>query len=307
VPEEVVMSDDGDALPEVGPWAKEKLERLGKYLAAYTTVMKEQAHWCRGYVYIDAFAGSGRATVRETGPDDEHQVGMELIREPEEREVIDGSPAVALGIEHPFTAYRFVERDPERIEALRRLDAEYGVTRNIRIHEGDCNTALREMLIDNAKVNWREWRAVVFLDPFGMQVPWATIEGLARTRGVEVFLNFPVGMAIQRLLKRNAALSPSIRTRLDAYFGDPSWFDAVYRADPGLFGDDQVAKVEGSGKALLTWYLGRLKAAFGHASPAYLVRNSHGGHLYYLIHAGPNATGATIASHILGGGVRVKA
>ena len=48
----------------VGPWAKEKLEALGQYLSFYTTVLKNQGHWLRGTIFVDAFAGSGLARVR---------------------------------------------------------------------------------------------------------------------------------------------------------------------------------------------------------------------------------------------------
>jgi len=40
----------------VGPWAADKLDRLGKYLSAYTTIMKDQ-DWCERFYYIDAMAG----------------------------------------------------------------------------------------------------------------------------------------------------------------------------------------------------------------------------------------------------------
>ena len=30
---------------QVGPWVKDKLDRLGKYLNAYTTIMRRQ-EWC---------------------------------------------------------------------------------------------------------------------------------------------------------------------------------------------------------------------------------------------------------------------
>ena len=48
----------------VGPWAQDKLDRLRKYLHAYTSIMKEQK-WCKGYYYIDAFAGPGHHEVRK--------------------------------------------------------------------------------------------------------------------------------------------------------------------------------------------------------------------------------------------------
>jgi len=50
-------------------------------------------------------------------------------------------------------------------------------------------------------------RRVAFLDPFGMQVPWATIEGIARRTELEVILNFPMYMATQRLVKKGATFS----------------------------------------------------------------------------------------------------
>lgn len=301
------MSDrpDDASLPQVGPWAREKLDRLGKYLSAYTTILKDQGRWCRGYIYVDAFAGAGRAVVRGDGDAGGETLDLGIAADADDREVIDGSPAVALAIPNPFTLYVFIERDPARLAALRRLQGEHEPSRKIRIHEGDCNAYLRDRLIHNPDVDWRVWRAVAFLDPFGMQVPWTTIEGLGATGGVEVFINFPVGMAIQRLLKRSGRFTDVGRARLDAYFGDPGWFDVVYQKSPGLFGTDEVRKADDAAERLVEWYRGRLRAAFGHVSAPYLVKNTHGGHLYYLLFAGPNETGVRIADHVLGGGERV--
>jgi hypothetical protein len=41
-------SSDESELMDVGPWAREKLECLGKYLAAYTIILRKQ-HWLKGY------------------------------------------------------------------------------------------------------------------------------------------------------------------------------------------------------------------------------------------------------------------
>lgn len=277
----------GSPLPEVGPWAREKLERLRKYLSAYTTILSKQ-EWAAGYVYVDAFAGAGKSVLRRTGG-------------PEERELLDGSPRVALDIAYPFTRYVFVERDAARVESLQALQAEFGSTRQIRIEHADCNTYLRG-LAASPRVDWKWWRAVVFLDPFGMQVPWATLAGLAQTRAVEVFLNLPVGMAIQRLLRRRYhLLAPARRRQLDDYFGDAGRFDAVYPRRDTLFGPEP-RKVAGAADRLVAWYGERLRSAFGHVSPPHLVRNTRRGHLYYLIWAGPNKTGMKIASYVLGSG-----
>ena len=192
------MSDEQDA-QSVGPWAAAKLERLGKYLNAYTQILKQQHRWCQGYIYVDAFAGAGDYTLRPSSRTGSLGPLLSGIAEfasgsAEQRELIKGSARVALEIKQPFTQYVFVERDPERIGLLQQLRKEYP-QQNVSIQRGDCNAYLRQDFL--LKFNWSKWRAVVFLDPFGMQVPWATLEELGRTGGVEVFLNFPVGMAIQ--------------------------------------------------------------------------------------------------------------
>lgn len=286
----------------VGPWAKKKLVALQKYLSAYTTILKNQ-HF-KGFIYVDAFAGPGQHKIRQD-VDYEGQLSIlsELKNEdPEETQYLIGSPRIALEIKNPFSTYVFVETDSERVEHLNRLKKEYGTTRDIRIREMDCNKYLKEFFIENPKVNWKEWRGVVFLDPFGMQVPWKTIEGLGRTGAIEVFLNFPVGMAIQRLLPRNGVISPGNRTKLDSYFGSQEWYDLIYKSELGFFGEN-VSKINESGHELVKWYKkNRLGSAFKFVSSALLIRNTHGGHLYYLILASQNSTGVKIANDILSQG-----
>jgi three-Cys-motif partner protein len=202
----------------VGPWAKEKLDALGQYLNFYTTVLKKQSHWLRGTIFVDAFAGPGLSRVRTTeraaespslfGPDAESDTAA--------IQFLKGSPRVALDITNPFTSYMFVERDPQRIGDLNALKSEYAGKRVISVKEGDANAALKDWLAGG--IDWRTHRAVVFLDPFGMQVPWATIEALAATKAIEVLINFPLWTAINRLLTRSGEIdsgwqaSPSMRS-----------------------------------------------------------------------------------------------
>jgi len=203
-----------------------------------------------------------------------------------------------------FTYYVFIENDPERVDELQKLEQEYAETRKILIRQSDCNRYLLDRLVENPKINWTEWRAVVFLDPFGMQVPWSTLVALGQTKAIEVFLDFPVGMAIQRLLLRSGGFTEKRRGKLDAYFGSPDWYNVLYRVEPNFFCEAPV-KVEESGGALLNWYRKRLQAVFGYASKAALIRNTKGGHLYYILLATPNPTGLKIANNILSAGETV--
>ena len=238
----------------VGPWAKDKLDRLGKYLHVYTTIMRKQ-DWCEGFFYIDAFAGPGEQEVRRDTSNSEVEqglldLGQAVSDDRQYQEFVSGSPLVALKLKHPFTGYVFIDKSMKRTAALEELAATYP-DRNIRIRREDCNSYLQSRVAANAQIDWTVNRAVVFLDPFGMQVEWNTIAALGATGAIEVFLNFPVGMAIQRLLLRRGNFTDKQRTRLDAYFGSPDWFDAVYVQPKSLFTETDVDKVEKSGQSLV--------------------------------------------------------
>jgi three-Cys-motif partner protein len=290
--------------PGVGPWAKEKLDALGQYLGFYTTVLKKQGQWLDGTIFVDAFAGPGLSRVRtkEKANEPPGLFGPDPESDKAETEFLKGSPRVALDVINPFSAYIFVDRDPERIRDLKALKAKYQSRRNITVKEGDANAALREWLASGT--DWTHYRAVVFLDPFGMQVPWSTIETLAKTKAIEVIINFPLGMAIQRMLTKSGDIPPGWQMSLDTFFGSQAWRGLAYEEGTDLFGP-KVQKVSGSGLKLVEWYRNRLRAAFGHVSTARLIRNTRKNPLYYLIWAGPNATGLKGAEHILSKGERL--
>lgn len=286
---------------KVGPWARDKLECLEKYLNAYTRILRKR-DWCRGYFYVDAFAGPGRAELRKAGTTISaarllFDISSFYAGDEEEVSYIDGSPRVALEIEHPFTRYIFIENNQTRAAQLQRLQNLYAGHRDIRVIPENASSVLAELVTDPS-VDWRSHRAVTFLDPFGMQVPWSSLEGLADTGAIEVFLNFPVGMAIQRQLPRSGEFSEDQRNTLTEYFGSPDWENLLYVTTTDLFGKTDTRKVERSGERLAQWYRGRLRNLFGYASQPHLIRNSRGSHLYYLLFAGPNATGAKIATDI---------
>jgi len=295
----------------VGPWVAEKLACLERYLSAYTTILRKQSEWCRGYYYIDAFAGAGRAKLRKQlrPHGEDRQLPLvnfpDLENDEEAAEYVNGSPRVSLGIPYPFTHYFFIEQDLRRIRELEKLKTEFGDARNISIIKGDANQALKRTFL-SSKINWNHYRGIVFLDPFGLQVPWDTIELIAQTKALEAIINFPVGMAIQRLLPRSGELTDRQRNLLTRYFGSPSWQDIIYEDITDLFGDQQIHKIKASGDRLAKWYQSRLKRAFGYGASPRLIRNSQGGHLYYLLFAGPNQTGAKVAQHVLSQGEALR-
>lgn len=300
---------ESDQSPTVGPWAREKLDALGAYLSFFTTALKKhkaQATWLKGTTFVDAFAGAGRAKLRRRANTPAVENMLAALEPPpidaEAEQYIRGSPRVALELVNPFSRYVFIERDPSRIAELERLHEEYGGRHRIEVRQGDAGSELDALLKD--VLGRPGHRAMVFLDPFGMQISWATIERLAATKQVEVMINFALGMAIQRVLPRSAALQPGWREALDRFFGSPAWHDQVYEERTDLLGT-KVEKRADAGQRLLDWHRNRLKAAFGHVSPARLIKNTKGGHLYYLIWAGPHSLGLKGAHHILSKGEKV--
>jgi three-Cys-motif partner protein len=266
--------------------------------------------WCRGYYYYDAFAGAGRNEIRQY--DKAQNIGslpLEISSlyadDPDELSYVNGSPFVALDINYPFSKYFFVEKNHYRANELREIQREYVGRCEIEVIEGDANKAIDDFLFGSG-IDWKVCRAVMFIDPFGMQVPWSTIEAIASTKGAEIILNLPVGMAIQRFLPKSGDIHPSQREMLNSYFGNPEWEELVYEKSPNLFGDMGVAKTSGSGEKLADWYRGRLKKIFGFAPPPRLICNTQGSHLYYLFFAGPNETGAKIAAYILNQGKIIR-
>ena len=183
----------------VGPWARQKLDGLESYLSAYTTALSKQRF---RLVFIDAFAGAGKFRVREAWSGlDESEIQLfedETIAQGDE-EFIEGSPRRALSIRRPFHSYHFFDVDAARVELLRSLREEFS-DREIDVRVGDSNR-----LVQPLAPTLRGWgtKAVAFLDPYGPHLHWRTVEALAVTNNVEVIINFPLAMAINRPITKS--------------------------------------------------------------------------------------------------------
>lgn len=130
-------------VPEVGPWVKEKLDALARYLDFYTKVLKNQP-WRT--IYLDAYAGGGRAVIRageQSKPARADMFGVfSAPMDPDARKLVEGSPLVALRVANPFDRYIFIEPDPDRVAELEALKTEFSSTRPSTCFERRRATAL---------------------------------------------------------------------------------------------------------------------------------------------------------------------
>jgi len=277
-----------------GKWTAAKLECVRKYLSAYTTIMSKQSY---RVAYIDAFAGSGY--WKEKNEDDAPQLAFPELLKNDSSEYRDGSARIALATEPRFDKYLLIETQPARADRLEALGEEFpDKAADIQVTRSDANAYLLD-LCENRR--WDGHRAVLFLDPYGMQVDWTTVQAIAKTKAIDMWYLFPLGVAVNRLLRRDANISSSIRRRLDMLFGTDAWFDAFYEVQERLTLDGpEVCTVKtGTFDSISRFVNARLAEVFAGVAPQPLALcNSTNVPIYLLCFAAANERGAPTAIKI---------
>ena len=284
-----------------GEWTTAKLEVLKGYLKGYTTALKN-TKFRTGY--IDAFAGTG---YREGVRDDADNLGLLLsdLAEEEPQELLDGSARLALKTEPRFDKYIFIERSAKRCADLDALRQEFpDKSDDIEVRQGDANQEIQDL----CDKDWTSHRAVLFLDPYGMQVDWATIEAVAQTKAIDLWLLFPLGIGVNRLLKKSGDIPDRWRARLNALLGTDDWYDEFYKITTSrdLFGSEQEHVEKATMETIGRYFNDRLRGVFeGVVDQPGVLKNKVNNPLYLLCFAVGNKRGKdiaiSIADHLLKG------
>lgn len=276
-----------------GDWTAEKLERVRKYLVAYATIMAKQRF---RFAYIDAFAGTGYRTKAKSN----HLSFLfpELL-EDESQKFLDGSARIALQIEPRFHKYIFIEKDQKKYTELDNLKTAFpNLSDDIILVQSDANVYLKDLCMNR---DWSKNRAVLFLDPYGMQVAWETVEAIAQTRAIDLWILFPLGVGVNRMIPRRGKINETWRRKLDMIFGTSEWHDAFYRTytESGFFGEQTSTEKIGDFDFISQFFVQRLKTVFaGVAENSCPLFNSRNVPLYLLCFASGNPRGAKTAIKI---------
>jgi len=265
-------------------WTQDKLERVRKYLVAYSIIMQRRRFT---YAYIDGFAGTGYHELQR-----EEVEGQRLFQDLEGAEVeefLDGSARIALQIEPRFNKYIFIEKSRKKTSELEKLRKEFpDKAGDINIETADANECLRNLCLN---CTWKNHRAVLFIDPFGMQLSWDTLAAVGKTKAIDTWILFPVS-AVNRLLKKDGKIPTGWRRRLDIMFGENTWFDVFFPEDTSnrLFDLDQpVRRKVADMDAIGDYFNKRLATAFaGVATNPYTLKNTKGAPLFILCFAAAN-------------------
>ena len=194
------LVDDGLLTPTVGAWAQRKYELLAYYSRLFAASMASK--W-QARVYIDLFAGPGRARVKPN------------------RQVIQTSPTIALGTTPQFDHHVFCDMDTACISTLQtRILRDYPAA-SVSYVPNDSNAAVNDILSAIPAAS-REYKVLsfCFVDPFSLQnLRFETIRLLSR-RFVDFLVLIPAYMDARRNLR--VYLRPS-NTTIEHFLGLPHW------------------------------------------------------------------------------------
>jgi three-Cys-motif partner protein len=107
-----------------------------------------------------------------------------------------------------FDRYCFIEKDEDHCEAPRRLAADFP-DRSIECHCADANQVIERICRETPWQHRVGTRGVAFLDPYGMQIDWITVEAIAWTRAIDCWYFFP----LMGLYRQAANFAPNIEER----------------------------------------------------------------------------------------------
>lgn len=286
-----------------GPWTQAKLARVQKYLSAYIAIFtKNPAARHFKTTYVDAFAGTGYMAEPEALHTPLGSFFPELAElAPNAGEYAKGSAVRALELDPGFDTYLFIEADVERAKELNQLKSEFqDKADRIEVVNADANAYLSKWC---EQTDWKKNRAVVFLDPFGMQVEWQLIDKIANTQAIDLWLLFPL-FAINRLLVRYGKPPAGWAKRLTVTLGTDEWEKEFYHTQKSTLieGLEFTSKVADLRK-ISDYFVQRLRSIFVAVPDPLVLMNSRDAPLYLLCFAAGNPKGAPtalrIAKHIL--------
>jgi three-Cys-motif partner protein len=196
----IPVQDDGLIIPEVGAWGEKKYKLVGGYCEIFTTGMKNK--WGT-LVYIDLFAGSGFAKIKNTN------------------KILKSSALIALSTSHQFDKYIFCEVDPEKLEALKvRVKKEFPHA-NVEYILGDSNNNV-DKIIEAIPKSSAESGVLrfCFVDPFSLNLHFKTIEKLSTVGKIDFLILLALMMdAIRNFIYYIRDNS----TKIDLFIDNNNW------------------------------------------------------------------------------------
>lgn len=282
-----------------GNWTKEKIELFMKYVPAYLKIMKstiEKNGYAKDWklMFFDGFAGSG-----------------EIILDTDE-EIIESVATQVLSITEPrsFDFYRFVELRKKNAQQLQTMidDKFPNKSNQIKIYQEDFNEVVKKMagFLNDSKYK-KKIKTLMFIDPFGMQVNWESIEML-KDLSIDMWILVPTGIGINRMLKNDGNINEKWLEKLQKFLNlsEQEIKDNFYKTETitNLFGEETTIKKENNAVEIAhNLYKEKLETIFKYISESYVMKNQNNSLLYHFLLASNNENAVKIANSIIGKGI----
>jgi three-Cys-motif partner protein len=286
-----------------GIWTETKLDAFISYVKRYLIILnKAKVKYSFRTVYFDGFAG-GINNLKSNK--DKSIFEFEFDSEAEkDLDIYKGSVERILNLEEPyiFDYYYFIDISQNNITSIHKTidKIEHIDKKTIFIRQDDCNKQLKSLA--SAFKTKKDLAGLLFLDPFGMQINWSSIEGLKNTR-TDAWILIPSGVAINRNFMRNGQIINE--GRLVDFFGMESdelkdYFYYEEKTD-GLFGEQSIIKkIKHPIDEIVRLYVLKMKKIWNYVTDRPLIlTNSKNSPIFHFVFASNNKTGLKIANYII--------
>lgn len=281
-----------------GPWTEKKLNAFSKYVWSYLTIMNKFPYW--ETIYFDGFAGSGSKEKEEKA---ELYIQLEITEE--EEKIYKGAAERVLTLKDnlAFNYYYFIDKNENSLKKLEnKLNAKIDLSNKTLVYKsGDANQWIIE-LAKALKIKTKQYAALIFLDPFGMQINWQSIEELKGTHS-DIWILIPTGVIVNRLLDKKGKLK--YIDKLKSFFGltEEEIKNEFYKIETvtTLFGDtEQVTKITKPIEKIAKLYAQRLGTIWENVSEKPLrLDNRNGVPIFHFVFASNNKNAMKIANKII--------
>jgi len=187
--------DDGLCIPQVKAHSAHKHHFLRRYIDAFTTAMKNKP-WS-GLHYVDLFAGAGIERIEGVGLD-------------------WGSPLIAAQAKHPFSQLHLCELNRNKYDALVERTRRFPQPADPQLEHGDANELIKAIALQIP----RDSLTLAFLDPYGLDLHFSTLEELSSHRS-DLIIFFPDHLDALRNWKQVYSGRPD--SKLDRVLNTDSW------------------------------------------------------------------------------------
>lgn len=178
---------------------------MDNYIDSYVKILNRNTF--KSWYYVDPFSGSGLIKIDNNC-------------------IFPGSPLIPLfkTEKYPFHKYILSDKNPRYIQSLKKVVAEKinkpnesKQNLNIDIQTVDCNSLIQKIFTGTKPIHWKNRSYLVFLDPFGWNIKWNSMERILNSGPVDIIFTFMTWG-----IRWNMTIEKSRKT-LNDFFGDKEW------------------------------------------------------------------------------------